>query len=147
MVMTLGEIVRTYRTTHHLTLPQFADRALLSKGYISMLEKGRHPRNGKPIQPSLETYDSIAHAMGMARDELIARTNPEHLLTGKMLSEEPPEALPFDPVSALLDDDGVRTVARNRIGDATPQEVDTMREQLKGILKILYPEGPAHEGK
>ena len=32
MVMTLGEIVRTYRTTNHLTLQQFADRALLSKG-------------------------------------------------------------------------------------------------------------------
>lgn len=138
MVMTLGEIVRTYRTTHHLTLQQFADRASLSKGYISMLEKGRHPRNGKPIQPSLETYDSIAHAMGMARDELIARTNPEHLLTGKMLSEEPPEALPFDPVSALLDAHDIRTVARNQIGDATPEQVEHLRGKLKDMMKVMF---------
>lgn len=146
--MTLGEYVHAYRKAHGLTMQQFADRAFLSKGYVSLLEKGRDPRSGQPIQPSLTTYIHIARAMGMTRTELMKHIDIEEEAEVPDAPPQPPkqDAPPFDPVSALLDDYGVRTVARNRIGDATPQEVDTMREQLKGILKILYPEGPAHEG-
>lgn len=62
--MTLGELLKEYRTKHHLSMDDFAKRAGISKGYISMLEKNQNPRTGKPIAPSLETIKQVASAMG-----------------------------------------------------------------------------------
>lgn len=53
--MKLGEIVKDYRTRNHLTMQEFADRCDLSKGFISMLEKGQHPQSIRKLVPSLDT--------------------------------------------------------------------------------------------
>ena len=73
--MKLGEIVRNYREENRLSMRDFAKKSGLSSGYISMLEKDRNPRNGKPIVPSIETYDCVATAMGISLDELLRRAN------------------------------------------------------------------------
>lgn len=75
--MKLGDIVREFRQSHGMTMQEFADLALLSKGYISMLEKGRNPRNGLPITPSIDTYAKVARAMNMTAEELLAKAKGE----------------------------------------------------------------------
>lgn len=49
--MTLGEYIKGYRKSNDMTMDDFAKKSGLSKGYISMLEKNRHPQNGKPSRP------------------------------------------------------------------------------------------------
>lgn len=77
--MKLGEIVRNYREENRLSMRDFAKKSGLSSGYISMLEKDRNPRNGKPIVPSIETYDCVATAMGISLDELLRRASGQKI--------------------------------------------------------------------
>ena len=69
--MTLGQIIKKYRNDNKLTMQKFADRANVSKAYISMLEKNKNPANGKPIKPAIDTVRALAHAMDKELDELI----------------------------------------------------------------------------
>ena len=70
--MTIGEIIRVYRKEHGLSQRQFA--ALcgdVSNGYISMIERGKNPVNGKPIILSIEKVAMFARAMGMSMNQLV----------------------------------------------------------------------------
>lgn len=69
--MTIGNLVKTYRLEHDLPMQEFADKCGLSKSYISMLEKNVNPRNNKPIIPTIETYNKIAHGMNLGLDDLL----------------------------------------------------------------------------
>ena len=69
--MTLGDIVKNYRTEHGLSLREFSRISGVSNGYISMLEKNEHPKTKKPIVPSVEKMRCIANAMGMSFDSLL----------------------------------------------------------------------------
>lgn len=90
--MTLGEVIKTYRTEHSLSMDEFAKRSGLSKGYISMLEKDRNPKTGKPIIPSILTYQSVARAMATSVDILMKTVDKEQLVS---LSPTPaPDDLP-----------------------------------------------------
>ena len=75
--MFLGEIIAKYRSEKGLTMQQFADRADLSKAYISMLEKNQHPQSKRPLVPSIATCAKIAKAMNMQLDELMAVLDDE----------------------------------------------------------------------
>lgn len=69
--MELKTFINSYRTEHNLTMEQFAKSALLSKGYISMLEKGYNPQTGKKIIPSISALNNIAIATGTDLDHLL----------------------------------------------------------------------------
>lgn len=69
--MELKTFINSYRTEHNLTLEQFAKLASLSKGYISMLEKGYNPQTGKKIIPSISALNNIAIATGTDLDHLL----------------------------------------------------------------------------
>lgn len=69
--MTLGQIIKQYRTEHHLSQRQFAILCGVSNGYISMLEEGKNPKTHEPIIPSLMTLKKLASAMAMTLDELM----------------------------------------------------------------------------
>ncbi|MCS4488360.1 helix-turn-helix domain-containing protein [Streptococcus sciuri] len=71
--MKLGKIVKDYRTSQRLSMGKFAKLANLSKAYISMLEKGENPATKRPISPSLETIQNIAHAMNVDFEFLISQ--------------------------------------------------------------------------
>lgn len=45
--MTLGDIIKDYRKTHHLSMDAFSEKSGISKAYISLLEKTniRKPEN------------------------------------------------------------------------------------------------------
>lgn len=70
--MTLGEIIRVYRKEHGLSQRQFANLCGdVSNGYISMIEHGKNPVNGKPIILSVEKVAMFARAMGMSINQLV----------------------------------------------------------------------------
>lgn len=69
--MKLGDVIKEYRETHHMTMQQFADRAGLSKGYISLLENGRRFPEGATSAPSIKTFSRIASAMNISTDDLL----------------------------------------------------------------------------
>lgn len=79
--MTLGNIVKQYRSDNNLNMEEFAKRCLLSKGYISMIENGINPRNSKPIAPTLPSIMKIATAMDMELDELLKIMDGEQKVT------------------------------------------------------------------
>lgn len=71
--MRLSEIIREYRNHNGLSQRQFAAKCkYVSNGYLSMLENECNPCTGKPIVPSLFKLKSIAEAMGITLDNLIA---------------------------------------------------------------------------
>lgn len=73
--MTLGEYIKAYRDRQFLSQRQFADKAGVSNGYISMLEKGVNPKTGEPITPSMPALFKIATAMGITVSELCANVD------------------------------------------------------------------------
>lgn len=70
--MTLGDIIKEYRTKHKLSMDAFSYKSGISKAYISLLEKNKHPKTGKEIAPSIQSIKQAAQGMGMAFDELFS---------------------------------------------------------------------------
>ena len=71
--MTLGEIIKEYRTTHNLSMDTFSEKSGISKAYISLLEKNKHPKTGKPIAPSIQSIKQAADGMGMDFNTLFSK--------------------------------------------------------------------------
>ena len=63
--MTLGDIIKEYRTTHHLSMDAFSEKSGISKAYISLLEKNKHTKTGKTIAPSIQCIKQAADGMNM----------------------------------------------------------------------------------
>ena len=63
VAMTIGELIKKYRTEHNLGLRKFATLCGLSPGYISMLENENNPSSKRPPAPSMETIKAVARAM------------------------------------------------------------------------------------
>lgn len=61
-------------------MQQFADDAGLSKGYVSVLEKGRRPNSTQPVIPSVETYYKVAKAMHITPGELFEAIDSDCLI-------------------------------------------------------------------
>ena len=59
--MTLGDIIYEYRMTHNkMSMDAFSEKSGISKAYISLLEKNKHPKTGKPIAPSVQCIKQAA---------------------------------------------------------------------------------------
>ena len=57
--------IKDYRKSHNMSMDLFAEKSGISKAYISLLEKNRHPKTGKPIAPSIQCIKQAAEGMGM----------------------------------------------------------------------------------
>ena len=71
--MTLGDIIKNYRVTHSLSMDAFSEKSGISKAYISLLEKNKHPKTGKPIAPSIQCIKQAADGMSMDFDTLFKK--------------------------------------------------------------------------
>lgn len=63
--MTLGDIIKEYRSSHKMSMDAFSDKSGISKAYISLLEKNKHPKTGKAITPSIQCIKQAADGMDM----------------------------------------------------------------------------------
>ena len=68
--MNLGKIIKKYRDDNKLSMDKFAKMSGVSKAYISVLEKNKRPKTGKPVTPSISIIKNIAKAMNISFDEL-----------------------------------------------------------------------------
>ena len=143
--MKLGDIVREFRQSHGMTMQEFADLASLSKGYISMLEKGRNPRNDLPITPSIDTYAKIARAMNMTAEELLAKAKGEDVAIPAPAAEPmgltARAARPNErshPLKAIDEDTDVRSVARDRLKGVSKEEIALKKQQLKAMVAAMW---------
>ena len=68
--MTLGDLIKSYRTKNKMSMDRFSELSGISKAYISLLEKNKHPKTGKPIIPSIQTIKQAANAMNIDFNEL-----------------------------------------------------------------------------
>lgn len=75
--MTLGDIIKNYRTKHQLSMDAFAEKSGISKAYISLLDKNKHPKTRKPIAPSIQFIRQAADAMSMDFNILFAQLEGE----------------------------------------------------------------------
>lgn len=69
--MTIGEIIKEYRTKYDVTMDDFAQMCGLSKGYISMLEKNENPRTKLPIMPTTKTLQAVSATLNISVSELM----------------------------------------------------------------------------
>lgn len=97
--MTIGEIIKNYRTANDLSMDNFGKLASLSKAYISILERGSNPRNNKPVIPSIDTLRAIAQAMNMDLNELINLLDDNRKI--KLSENEIPEGFSPPPEMVL----------------------------------------------
>lgn len=81
--MTLGSIIKEYRTSHEMSMDVFSERSGISKAYISLLEKNKHPKTGKEIAPSIQCIKQAADAMDMDFNDLF------NMLDGDVALESP----------------------------------------------------------
>ena len=79
--MKLGEIIRFYRATHAMSMDDFAKISGISKSYISLLEKDKHPKTGDPITPSVSIINMAAVGMGLSFDTLFKMLNSDQTIS------------------------------------------------------------------
>lgn len=70
--MTLGDIIKEYRTNHGMNIRDFSTRSGLSRAYISILERNVNPKTGKPVAPSIEIIKKVADAIGKDFNEIFS---------------------------------------------------------------------------
>lgn len=68
--MSLGDIIKKYRSENDLSMSEFSKKSGISKAYIALLEKNKHPKTGKPIIPSITIIKQASDAMGMDFNKL-----------------------------------------------------------------------------
>lgn len=73
--MTLGELIKQFRNEKNLTMDDFADKSGISKSYISMLEKNKHPKTKLPITPTTKTLECVAKAMNISVSDMLDKLN------------------------------------------------------------------------
>ena len=69
--MKVGEWLKSYREQHNLSMQALADLCGFSKAYINVLEKGVNPKTGKPISPTMQTFEKIARGTKTDVDTLL----------------------------------------------------------------------------
>lgn len=132
--MELKDFIRNYRIEHGLSMEQFAKLSSLSKGYISMLEKGQNPQTKKKIVPSLTALNNIAQAMNMDLNYLLDTMDD---LEVSLIPEQPTattaKAIDFSEQEILLikkyrqlDADG-----KNRVDYVLNMEFDLMNNSAE----------------
>lgn len=61
----LGDFLQQYRKEHNLSLREFAEKLGISHSYLNRLENGYDSRSGKPVTPTVEILQQIAHSLNM----------------------------------------------------------------------------------
>lgn len=116
--MKLGELLKSYRTEHKLSMDAFCELSDLTKGYISMLEKNEHPKSKKPIVPSYDTIEKIAKGMQISTDDLI-----------NMLDDE--QEIQINATPAILSKSQIQSIYDELEQPRQEKVLDFAKEQLE----------------
>ena len=146
--MTLGEIIKSYRITNDLSMDAFSERSGISKSYISLLEKNRHPKTGKEIAPSLQCIKQAADGMNMDFNTLFSMldgnvaVNTEDTYLTKKDNKDIAKDLENIMNKLANEEDGPASYDGEEIPEADREmfagQVELMLRRLKTINKEKY---------
>ena len=133
--MTIGEIIRVYRKEHGLSQRQFANLCGdVSNGYISMIERGKNPVNGKPIILSVEKVALFARAMGMSINQLVEMADDMPIDIGGGTN---------DKYQSIQNDDYVPQTLEARIVSGGMDKLpEAQRQQILGVVRAMFANNP-----
>ena len=100
--MTLGDVIKNYRTDNKISMDTFSELSGISKAYISLLEKNKHPKTGKPIIPSIQVIKQAANAMSIDFNELFSLIDSDVSLENNQLEEPRLTAKDNREISSIL---------------------------------------------
>lgn len=145
--MTLGDLIKSYRNEHSLSMDKFSDLSGISKAYISLLEKNKHPKTGKPIIPSLQTIKQAANAMDLDFNQLIGMIDSDVSLVPekKFNTKRGKELTSKDTRNIKKDIDSIMERLTNKEygpaaydgKDLSPEAAELFKEELEIALKRL----------
>lgn len=129
--MTLGDLIKNFRSSHGMSQDDFADYSGLSKAYISILERNFNPSTRRPAIPSLETIKSVSSVIGMDFNDVIAVLDG----TQKVSLAKSPDEVPKIPTAIntipLPEMKAIPLVGKIACGAPI-----TATENLEGYIKI-----------
>ena len=136
--MKLGELLKSYRTEHKLSMDAFCELSDLTKGYISMLEKNEHPKSKKPIVPSYDTIEKIAKGMQISTDDLINMLDDEQ----EIQINATPAVLSKSPIQSIYDQlapprqGKVLTYAERQLDEQKNEDKTKKNEVSENIIRL-----------
>lgn len=125
----LGAFIRAQRQLADLSLREMADVAKISNAYLSQVERGLH-------QPSVRVLRSIAGALNLPADELLAHaglSNPARAARS--------EPLPDPPRGAGRRASTASTSTSEAAILADPALTDDQRQALLAVYRSFVPRG------
>ncbi|VLJ13005.1 helix-turn-helix domain-containing protein [Streptococcus pneumoniae] len=136
--MKLGELLKSYRTEHKLSMDAFCELSDLTKGYISMLEKNEHPKSKKPIVPSYDTIEKIAKGMQISTEDLIAMLDDDQ----EIQINATPALLSKSPIQTIYDElkpprqGKVLNYAKRQLKEQRNEEETKINEVSENIIRL-----------
>jgi transcriptional regulator with XRE-family HTH domain len=121
--MTLGELMQKYREEHGISQRQFAADSGLSHGYVSMLEKNRHPKTGLPITPTIDIYKKVAEGMHMDLTTLF-----------EVMEDQPVSLTTEDKMSTLREEGGLKGVLADSIEQLDEADLKDTLQYVQFLL-------------
>ena len=136
--MKLGELLKSYRTEHKLSMDAFCELSDLTKGYISMLEKNEHPKSKKPIVPSYDTIEKIAKGMQISTEDLIDMLDDDQEIqinaTPSLLSKSPIQSI-YDKLEPPRQGK-VLTFAERQLDEQENEDKAKINEVSENIIRL-----------
>ena len=136
--MKLGELLKSYRTEHKLSMDAFCELSDLTKGYISMLEKNEHPKSKKPIVPSYDTIEKIAKGMQISTEDLIDMLDDDQ----EIQINATPDLLSKSPIQTIYDElepprqGKVLNYAKRQLKEQKNEEETKINEVSENIIRL-----------
>ncbi|HEU5999841.1 TPA: helix-turn-helix transcriptional regulator, partial [Streptococcus pneumoniae] len=136
--MKLGELLKSYRTEHKLSMDAFCELSDLTKGYISMLEKNEHPKSKKPIVPSYDTIEKIAKGMQISTEDLIDMLDDDQ----EIQINATPALLSKSPIQTIYDElerprqGKVLNYAKRQLDEQENEEETKINEVSENIIRL-----------
>ncbi|VJW36457.1 cI repressor [Streptococcus pneumoniae] len=136
--MKLGELLKSYRTEHKLSMDAFCELSDLTKGYISMLEKNEHPKSKKPIVPSYDTIEKIAKGMQISSEDLIDMLDDDQ----EIQINATPALLSKSPIQTIYDElepprqGKVLNYAKRQLKEQRNEEETKINEVSENIIRL-----------
>ena len=136
--MKLGELLKSYRTEHKLSMDAFCELSDLTKGYISMLEKNEHPKSKKPIVPSYDTIEKIAKGMQISTEDLIDMLDDDQ----EIQINATPTDLSKSPIQSIYDQlapprqGKVLTFAERQLDEQKNEDKTKINEVSEKIVQL-----------
>ncbi len=123
--MNVKDIIREKRLALGMTMKEVADKVGVSEATISRWESGEiaNMRRGAIF--------SLAKALNISPNEIMGWETSDTSPQSNTLS---------DPASILLDDEEIRSLARNGLENLPPEQQEKKKAQFKKIMSVVFDE-------